>query len=51
MQYDSAGIAVMRINAVWNKYSEMINLITNKQDFEELDIFSKAETEVRFGEK
>jgi hypothetical protein len=42
---------VVRINAVWNKYSEMINLINNKQDFEELDIFSRAETEVRFGEK
>jgi hypothetical protein len=51
MQYESAGIAVVRINAVWNKYSEMINSITNKQDFEELDIFSRAETEVRFGEK
>jgi hypothetical protein len=51
MQYESAGIAVVRINAVWNKYSDMINSITNKQDFEELDIFSRAETEVRFGEK
>lgn len=51
MQYESAGIAVVRINAVWAKYSDLINSITNKQEFDELDIFSKAETQVRFGEK
>jgi len=51
MRYDSAGISVLRINAVWNKYSSLIGTITNKQEFEDFDILSKAETNIRFGEK
>jgi hypothetical protein len=51
MKYDSAGISVVRVNAIWNKYSDMINAVNDKQEFEKLDIISRAEIEFRFGEK
>lgn len=51
MKYDSAGISIMRINAVWNKYVDIINSITDKQAFEKFDILSSAEIEFKFGEK
>ena len=51
MKYDSAGISVVRANAIWNKYSNMINAVKDKQEFEKLDIISRVEIEFRFGEK
>jgi hypothetical protein len=51
MKYDSAGISVVRVNAIWNKYSDMINAVNDRQEFEKLDIVSRAEIEFRFGEK
>jgi hypothetical protein len=51
MKYESAGISVVRANAIWNKYSDMINSVNTKQEFEKLDIITRAETEFKFGKK
>lgn len=51
MLYDSAGISVVRVNAVWKKYADMIISTNGKQEFDDLDIISRAETEFRFGER
>lgn len=51
MKYDSAGISTVRVNAIWNKYSDMINSVKDKQEFEKLDIISRVEIEFRFGDK
>jgi len=51
MKYDSAGISTVRVNAIWNKYSDMINSVQDKQECEKLEIISRVEIESRFGDK
>jgi len=47
MLYESMGITMVRVHAIWSKYVDRINKITTQEEFEQL---SKFELEFRFGE-
>lgn len=51
MTYDSAGITLFRIHAIWTRYSEKINNISTEEEFNNLNLFSNIETEFKFGKK
>lgn len=48
MSYESAGIIIMRINAVWRKYVNLINSIT-EEEYNASDITAQFEAALRFG--
>ncbi len=50
MYYESSSISVMRIHALWNKYSEIINSVTDQNQMEEA-LFIQLEAEFRFGSR
>ena len=51
MIYDSLGITMFRIHAIWSKYTDKINNINSEKEFYELNLFSNLESEFKFGEK
>jgi len=51
MMYDSTGIILIRIQAVWNRYVNIINNMSDFKTFEENQIISKIESELKFGKK
>ncbi len=50
MYYESASISVMRIHALWTKYSEIINSTTNQAEMDDA-LFIQLEAEFRFGSR
>jgi hypothetical protein len=51
LDYDSTGIFVMRMHAIWNKYVDIINQIPSVAEFDKHDIFINLETEIKFGKR
>jgi hypothetical protein len=51
MIYDSLGITMFRIHALWTKYVEQINKTFSEEDFEKMCSFSHIESEFKFGKK
>jgi hypothetical protein len=47
MLYESMGITMVRVHAIWSKYVNRINKITTQEEFEQL---SNLELDFRFGE-
>jgi hypothetical protein len=47
MLYESMGITMVRVHAIWSKYVEKINNMCTQEEFDEL---AKFELELRFGE-
>jgi hypothetical protein len=51
MIYDSLGITVFRIHAIWSKYVEKINNTYSEEEFDKIRLFSNLESEFKFGKK
>lgn len=51
MIYDSVGITMFRVHAIWSKYADKINNINSEKELTELTLFSNLESEFKFGEK
>lgn len=51
LNYDSIGIAMMRMHAIWNKYVDKFNQIDSEEEFEEKNLFLDLEVEIKFGQK
>jgi hypothetical protein len=49
MTYDSTGISIMRIHAIWNKYVDEINSFEKEEDIQ--NIYQRIETELIHGER
>jgi hypothetical protein len=47
MLYESMGITIVRVHAIWSKYVDKINKISTQEEFEQLSNF---ELDFRFGE-
>ncbi len=47
MMYESMGITIVRVHAIWSKYVDRINKITTQEEYEQLLNF---ESDFRFGE-
>jgi hypothetical protein len=50
LDYDSTGIFVMRVHAIWNKYVDIINQL-DEETFARQDVFMNLETEIKFGKR
>jgi len=50
MYYESASISVLRVHALWNKYTEIINSTTDITQMEDA-LFLQLEAEFRFGSR
>lgn len=49
MIFESTGISVMRVNAIWTKYVDLINSLSSEEEI--LDLYQKIETELMHGER
>jgi len=49
MDYESVGITLMRIHAIWRKYVFKVNTLNAEEEFLNLGIIKSFETELKFG--
>ena len=51
MSYDSMRITLIRIHALWRKYSIIINNMNSEDEFRDFEFYTKIESEFRFGKR